>query len=625
MKRFFALLVSLLLLFGVAACAPANDDGGGGTEPPVTDGGSGDEEEEEPMETFPAETVGEPFNEEYVTSPFYNDKNDTVAYVANAMWDMFGSVMDGQNLVYRFGNEATWFGWLAEKIMWSGDDGYINQLKSKILDYPQVDNGFIWSWTTTPYWTVSGVNSLHYDGTFRYISAVYKIIAWENSTDFLEQVDVSQYGSDAALDNSKNKTIYEKTKLAMDYLLNGLKGSEGSIQITEDSVIMADGKSKFFDEWNNTGKYASSSSNYWDNLCFGNYDAYENALFYEALLSMAGIERMRGNTAEAEKYEQLADTVHEKYDELYWSDQTGRYIATIDTDGVKHDYGLTFLNFEALTYGLGDAEKAASIFDWTDGRRIVEGDTSTGSDIMSYSNIINDYYEAVGSATRIPEGLVLAPRANTVAFESKSVAGKSWWHNPGGIDEFTNAGYNKHLENGGYIFYTVYYELMARAQYRGTNDVISRFQQIADVYTYNRLNSDIGGWLEGLTGEFPESGLVPVVYLRAILGLNADYNGLTFAPSFGTAYNTVGVQSVRYGGKTYAFEANKDGSATIRGTGIDFILRYKPAAGTSVRAVLKDGVGNTVYEVTQTVGSDGYAVLDLRGKTDALRVNITVG
>lgn len=616
MRRFLALLISLLLLLGMAACKPQKNDEN-------TDIDSGGNVEEEVMETFPAETVGEPFDETYVTSPFYNDKNDTVAYVANAMWDMFGSVMDGQNLVYRFGNEATWFEWLAEKIMWSGDDGYISQLKSKIQDYPQVDNGFIWSWTTTPYWTVSGTNSLHYDGTFRYISAVYKIISWENSTEFLDAVDISQFGSDSALDNSKNKTVYQKVKLAMNYILNNLHGKDGSICITEDSVLMADGSTKFFNEWNNTGRYGSGSSNYWDNLCFGNYDAYENALFYQALNSMAGIERMLGNNEDAEKYEQLAQTVHEKYDDLYWSEDALRYIATIDVDGVEHDYGLTFLNLEALTYGLGDADKAKDIFDWIDGDRIIEGDTAVGAEIMSYSDIINSYYELIGSETRIPDGLVLAPRANTVSFESKSSGGKSWWHNPGGIDEFTNAAYNKHLENGGYIFYTVYYELMARAKYESANDVIRRFQQIADVYAYNRLNSDIGGWLEGLVGEFPESGLVPVVYLRALLGINADYDGITFAPDFGTAYETLGVQSLRYGGLTYSFEAKKDGSATIKGNGIDFILNYKPASGKTVKAVLKDGFGNTVQEITQSVDAEGFVVLDLCGMTDALRVNIT--
>lgn len=620
MKKFLLILLSVvLLLVSAGGCKPSEPPE---PEPPVD---PDPPVPVTPLETYPASSLAIDLNEAYLDTPFYNDKNDTVAYVANAMWKMFGSVSDGQNLVLKFGNEATWFQWLAEKIMWSGDTGYIGQLKSKILDYPQVDNGFIWSWTTTPWWTVSNVRSLHYDGTFRYISAVYEIIRWEQSTDFLEQTDTSQYGGDPALDASKGKTIYQKVCDAMDYILNNLEGKEGTIRITERSVLMKDGVSRFFDEWDNTGKFASASSNYWDNLCFGNYDAYENALFYESLQAMAGIERMRGDAEAAARYEALGKTVKERYDMLYWSEETGRWINTIDTDGVKHDYGLTFQNFEALKYGLGDAEKAKSVFDWVDGNRIVSGDTSTGADIMSYSDLINGYYRIAGSSTRIPDGLVLAARSNTVSFESKGVDGASWWHNPAGaISEFGNAGYNRHLENGGYIFYTVYYELMARAKYYGANAVIQRFQQIADVYAYNLLNSDIGGWLEGLVGEFPESGLVPMAYLYALCGIQPDGTALCFAPDFGTAYQTLGVKSLSYGGKTYALEAASDGSATVKGTGFDLILRYRPAAGTSVRVVLKDNVGTTVYSDTQAVGADGFVSFDLRNYPQAYRANLTI-
>lgn len=631
MKKFLLLLLSVVLAcfccFGCGNTEGPSSDGGGEGETPggVTEPVKPPVEEVTSMETYPADTLGDSLNNTYRTSPFYNDKNDTVAYISNAMWDMFGSITDGQNLVIKFGNEATWFKWLAEKIMWSGDTGYINQLKSKMIDYPQVDNGFIWSWTTTTYWTVANVNSLHYDGTFRYISAVYEIISWENSTEFLEQQDTSQYGSDSALDASKGKTVYEKTKAAMDYILNNLKGEKGYIQITEDSVIMKDGVSKFFDEWDNTGKFASGSSNYWDNLCFGNFDAYENALFYEALEAMAGIERMRGATAEAEKYETLMATVKSKFDELYWNSDTGRYIGTIDTDGVKHDYGLTFLNFEALKYGLGDADKAKSVLDWVDGVRTVTGDTVTGKKVLSYSDIINTFYKEVGSPERIPSGLVLAPRSNTVAFESKGVNNKSWWHNPAGlISEFSNARYNVHLENGGYIFYTVYYELMTRAKYQGADSVVKRLQQIAEVYKYNKLNTDIGGWLEGLCGEFPESGLVPCAYLYALCGIRPELGALTVAPQFGTAYSTLGVQKVVYGGKSYAIETKKDGSATIKSTGVDMTLKYKPTTGKTVTAVCKNNVGTTVKTVSADVDSNGYATLDLTGLTTAYRVNITV-
>ena len=224
---------------------------------------------------------------------------------------------------------------------------------------------------------------------------------------------------------------------------------------------------------------------------------------------------------------------------------------------------------------------------------------------------------------RAPEGLKLAARSNTVAFESKSENGKSWWHNPGGIDEFSNASYNTHLENGGYIFYTAYYELMARLVYQGTDASVKRMQEIAEVYEYNLLNSDVGGWMEGLVGEFPESGLVPVFYFYGLMGLDADADGLRLFPSFGTANETLGVSSLRYGGITYAVEAKKDGSATIKASGkIDLALTYRPAAGKSFKATAKDARGQTLRTLEASVDENGEVVFDLTGLDGAYRVNI---
>ncbi len=47
------------------------------------------------------------YNPAYNDDVFYTDKNDAVPYIANTMWHMFGAIDDGQNLVYRFGNEPT--------------------------------------------------------------------------------------------------------------------------------------------------------------------------------------------------------------------------------------------------------------------------------------------------------------------------------------------------------------------------------------------------------------------------------------------------------------------------------------------------------------------------------------
>lgn len=556
-------------------------------------------------------------------APFYNDLNDGVAYVCNTMWHQFGLIDDGQGLVYKFGNEPTYYEWMSEKMVWSGDKSYIGELKAKIKDFPQTDTGFLWSWSTYPYWQVGDTYAIHYDGTFRYISAVYDIISWENSTRTLSQQDSSTFGSDTALDASKGKTIYEKTAAAMDYILKKLHGEDGYIQITEDSVYLADGVNRFDKApngkycWNNTGKVGSIASNYWDNLCFGNYDAYENALFYEALQSMAGIEAMLGNTANVQYYTDLMTLAKAKYDELYWSETTGRYIACIDSDNNKIDFGFTFVNYEALKYGLGDAEKAASVFSWIDGERIVEGDTLTGADIMSYTRLLNTTTDYKSKKKQIKTEYTLAALTNTKSITDGLKNGAAaWWHGPDGINVFGSAKYGSHLENGGYIFYTVFYELMARTKYLGADSTVNRLSQILSVYEFNQLKSDtmVNGstnWLEGLIGEFPESGLVPSVYVYSLLGINAGAGVLTVCPQFPTEYSTMGVSNITYGGKDYDVNVSRDGSMNIicKDNAAKMTLEYTPNRFTSFTCTAYGADGNAID--TQNVTTDESGVLKI--------------
>ena len=542
---------------------------------------------------------GNDYNFNYNSDIFYNDKNDSVAYVSNAMWHMFGAIDDGQDLVYRFGNEPTWFEWMTEKNIWSGNTQYINELKRKIRCFPQTSTGYMWSWSQYPYWQVDNCYSIHYDGTFRYIAAVYDIISWEGDTTFLNKTDTDTVsGQYSSVDSSKGRTVLAKTEACLNYILEYLYGKEGYIRLTEESTYLNKDGSKRFDYvydtgeycWNNTGKPGASASNYWDNLCFGNYDAYSNALLYNSLKSMAGIYRMLGSEyqTKAENCESLAETVKIKFNELYWSEEKGRYIACIDTDGVAVDYGLTFLNYEILKYGLADEYKASLIFDWIDGKRVVEGDDRTGEDIFSYGKLM-ELVNAETAESIKAMGLRLAAVSNTIAIDNKNVE-KAWWHAPAGIDVWNQASYGKHLENGGYIFYTVFYELMARTEYVGAQASTERLAEIAKVYEYNRLKSDaaaIGStnWLEGLIGEFPESGLVPTTYLYSFLGISAEYDGLHFEPKFNDVYEYMGVKKVMYDGKTYGFQAFRDGSCTITPSSGNAVMKlfYKPERFTKAK------------------------------------------
>ena len=575
---------------------------------------------------------GEDYKAEYNDGMFYNDKNDSVAYVSNAMWHMFGLVDDGQGLVYRFGNEPTWYEWMSEKMMWSGDSSYIGELKGKLRSFPQVSTGYMWSWGSYPYWKVDNCYSIHYDGTFRYIASVYDVISWEGNTDFLYEVDGDTAGGQySSVDASKGRTVLEKTEACMSYILDYLHGKEGYILLTEESTYLnADGSQRFdyvVDTgeycWNNTGKDGSNASNYWDNLCFGGYDGYSNALFYNALLSMAGIYRMLGGDyiAKAEELEALSVTVKEKFNELYWSDETGRYIACIDSDGRRVDFGLTFHNFEIMKYGLADEEKAQSIFDWIDGDRIIEGEERTGADILSYTSNIQKAISRRQQKELEALNLRLAAVTNTIPINNREnqKLKVAWWHGPAGINVWGSAAYGLHLENGGYIFYPVFYELMARTEYEGAQSTTDRLADIARVYEYNRLVSDLAGsgstnWLEGLNGEFPESGLVPATYTYSLVGVTVEYDGLHLSPAFNDVYEYMGVRQVKYNGKSYDVKVSRDASCVITATdgAVNMTLHYIPErfAGMTftVTVTAADGTATT-STVTPT---DGVIVLELK-------------
>ena len=556
---------------------------------------------------------GDDFKAEYVDGMFYNDKNDSVAYVSNAMWHMFGLIDDGQNLVYRFGNEPTWYEWMSEKMMWSGNTSYINDLKGRLRSFPQVSTGYMWSWGSFPYWQVGDCYSIHYDGTFRYIAAVYDVVSWEGNTDFLYEVDGDTAGGQySSVDASKGRTVLDKTEACMSYILDYLHGKEGYILLTEESTYLnADGSERFDYVkdtgaycWNNTGKDGSNASNYWDNLCFGGYDGYSNALFYNALQSMAGIYRMLGGEyiAKAEALEALSIVVKEKFNEMYWSEETGRYIACIDSDGRRVDYGLTFHNFEIMKYGLADVEKAKSIFDWIDGDRIIEGEERTGTAILSYGQNIQKAINRRKLKDLEDRGLRLAAVTNTIPINNNEnrKLGIAWWHGPEGINVWGSAAYGYHLENGGYIFYPVFYELMARTEYEGAQSTTDRLADIAKVYEYNRLVSDLAAsgstnWLEGLNGEFPESGLVPSTYIYSLVGVTAEYDGLHLSPAFNDVYEYMGVREVKYNGLRYDVKVNRDGSCNLTATdgAADMVLHYTP-----------ERFGNMDFTVTVTT-ADG--------------------
>lgn len=481
--------------------------------------------------------------------PFISDKSGYFNENLNNMWNMFGAVEDGTNAVYKFGNEPTYFDWVTTKIMWSNETQYKDDLKEKIKNIAMSSDGYVWSWSNQPRWP-SG-NSYHFGNNVNYINAVYKVISWENSLDFLSEVDDN---TAAEGDASKGMTVGQKVDLAMKYVLEDLDGKNGLMIIKNDE---------------NNGKTGSHASNYWDNLLYGYKDGYTNIYFYKSLLSMNGIESMRGNDKEAKYYKQLAQKAKEKYNETFWDKEKGRYIANIDSAGVKRDFGFTFQNIEALANGLGDQGKANKIYSWLNGKRIIDGEKSTGSDIY-------DAFE-------------VAPRSNTVPIES---TGRPYWWNDceGAISVEGNAKYGEHLENGGAIFYTSFYDVLARAKYLGANDAEKRFGSIIDEFSMDELrrdpvNSAGAPWVIGIINEFPESGLVPASYLYSFLGIDANKDGLQLYPNLPDDMNTAGVKDLAYNKTNYNINVTKGSDKKISK------VEFETVNGSSLKA-LKCNIGN---------------------------------
>lgn len=326
--------------------------------------------------------------------------------------------------------------------------------------------------------------------------------------------------------------------------------------------------------------------NYWDNHLAGYRSANLNVYFYASLRAMATIQRklsekikngefnlLNYNQNEvnqfldkntffpnsdpnelsdvSKKFDSHAENVKDNFNKVFWDSERGRYISSVDRRRTKVDFGMTFLQFEAMYYdGLVDKDKASAIYNWLNG---------------DYKNIYK--YE-------------FAPVSNTVPIESITYAPTDtgyWWHDINckarvgiqlsfrsdcKLEDFRstdyNASYGKHLENGGAIFYTSFYDIMARFKYLGANDAHQRMTAITDEYGKDKLVRDPEIWKFGIIGEYPESGLVPTVFLYGYMGIDAKEDGLNIMPKFPSDMTYGKVNEIIYHGNTLGIEVSVD-------------------------------------------------------------------
>jgi hypothetical protein len=266
-------------------------------------------------------------------------------------------------------------------------------------------------------------------------------------------------------------------------------------------------------------------NNYWDLLPFGAEDAMLTTSLQYALRRIGELEdrisrepdwKLPSAPGRGKQLRSLATRLQHEGAKRFWDSREGRFAGWVDRDGVAHDYGFTFLNLEAVYYGLATPDQARTIVDWVSGKRVVEGDTSQGADIYHWR---------------------FGPRATT----RRNVDCYGWvWHNP----ETIPWGYQ--VQDGGAVLGFSFYDLMARLQVNGPDDAWQRLRPITEWFAevqeaggYRKYYAVPGrGSLQGggppgglgMDHEFMESVLLPQVMIYGFLGLKPEPGGFQIDP-----------------------------------------------------------------------------------------------
>jgi GH15 family glucan-1,4-alpha-glucosidase len=110
-------------------------------------------------------------------------------------------------------------------------------------------------------------------------------------------------------------------------------------------------------------KFSSHAANWWDDVGFGHFDAYSNALAYKALVDLADLAKRANQPEDAKLYADRAEKLRSVYYDTFYDPATGVLAGWKSTDGQLHDYYFTFVNSTAITYGLVPRDKANKIMD----------------------------------------------------------------------------------------------------------------------------------------------------------------------------------------------------------------------------------------------------------------------
>lgn len=572
------------------------------------------------------------YDEQYQDKYFFSDQHDAVTYFANAMYQDYGYLSPSNQPYVGVGVGWTpaWFEWMALIRNWSDNLWAYHMWRGYIIDQPMQADGYVWSYDT-PHWpnigstkscSAGGCGNYHYDNNFCYVMAICNYIGWENDLSLLDEVDpktgpfVVDAGHEAnsswhvsqGHDVSKDLTVGQKMQMAIDYILNRLNGKNGLIVITGNN-----------DNCNN-GTVNDYSCNYWDNIPFGYKDVYANILFYKMLNYLVEFETFRGDTVKAKYYSDLAATTKHNFNVNFWSASNHRYISTVDSQGVARDHGITFVNTEAIACGLAEGNtdsgrpRATWIYEWLNGTRQISGETAY------------DIYPTTATTSQpVGQSNGVVMRVNTIDF-----ARTGWWHDNGGSQALSGNGkYGSHLENGGGILYTAYYDVMARVKMGDVQGAYGHMNLMAREYAKDELNRDPMNTTSGssdvlgFVGEYSESGLAPMGYLYGFIGLSLMAGGLKFDPAIPSGYKYMGVNRLRFDDRSYTVTVHRDGVFSVEcAEGVDMLAKVANVSSTAARGLTFYDEDHNIIERRTLTPVNGYYVLEMKGVENATFVEL---
>ncbi|NCA11186.1 hypothetical protein EBR56_05155 [bacterium] len=207
------------------------------------------------------------------------------------------------------------------------------------------------------------------------------------------------------------------------------------------------------------------------------------------------------------------------------------------------------LNLEAIDAGLPAAKQGQSIFDWLDGKREVEGDTSRGADVYHWR---------------------FGPRSTT----RRNVESYVWaWSRPQDIP------WGGQVQDGGGVLGFSYYDVMARLDVNGPDDAWHRLEQITAWFRevqaeggYRSYYAKPGrGTLQGsgpagglgFDQEFLESVLVPQVMLYGFLGFRPTPGGFEIRPRLPQAWPSLTVTGIHLHDRVIDVTVEQGGAVRI--------------------------------------------------------------